>query len=99
SNLLLLLLVLFENIQVGNNRSETRSAFAFSPLRSPYLLAGVSAALSIHLLGMNLPVLREVLKTEPVSLATWAALLPLALTVLVAMEIHKWTWAKRYPPR
>lgn len=98
SNLLLLLLVLFENIQVGNNRSETRSAFAFSPLRSPYLLAGVLGALAIHLLGMNLPILREILNTEPVSLATWAALLPLALTVLVAMEIHKWTWAKRYPP-
>jgi hypothetical protein len=37
------------------------------------------------------------LKTEPVSLATWATLIPLALTVLLAMEIHKWSWAKRYP--
>ena len=97
SNLVLLMLVLFENVQVGNNRSETKSAFAFSPLRSPYLLVGVIAALIVHVLGMNLPILRDVLKTEPVSLATWATLIPLALTVLLAMEIHKWSWAKRYP--
>lgn len=96
-NLLLLLMVLFENIHVGNNRSETKTAFAFSPFRSPYLLAGVVGALVVHILGMNLPILRDILQTEPVGLRTWATLLMLALTVLVAMEIHKWSWAKRYP--
>jgi P-type Ca2+ transporter type 2C len=96
SNVLLLLMVLFENIHVGNNRSETKSALAFSPLRSPYLLAGVLAALAIHVLAMNLPILQRVLRTEPVSLQTWATLLLLALSVFVAMELHKWSWAKRY---
>lgn len=96
-NLLLLLMVLFENIHVGNNRSETKSAFAFSPLRSPYLLAGVAAALAIHVLAMYLPLLQNVLETEPVSVQGWATLFLLALSVLVAMEIHKWTWAKRHP--
>lgn len=99
SNLLLLLMVLFENVHVGNNRSETKSALALSPLRSPYLLAGVLAALSIHILAMNLPLLREVLRTEPVSLQTWAVLLGLALTIFIAMEIHKITWRKRYPAK
>jgi hypothetical protein len=36
-----------------------------------------------------------VLQTEPVDLATWITLLALALTVFVAIEIHKWTWALR----
>lgn len=97
SNLLLLLMVLFENIHVGNNRSETKSALAFSPLRSPYLLAGVLGALSIHILAMNLPLLQGVLRTEPVDLKTAAAMFGLALTVFVAMELHKMSWAKRYP--
>lgn len=97
SNALLLLMVLFENIHVGNNRSETKSAFAFSPLRSPYLLAGVVGALVVHILGMNVPLLREILQTEPVGWQMWASLLGLALSVLVAMEIHKWSWALRYP--
>jgi len=38
-NLLLLAMVLFENFHVGNCRSETRSAFALSPLRSPVLFS------------------------------------------------------------
>jgi P-type Ca2+ transporter type 2C len=99
SNVLLLLMVLFENIHVGNNRSETKSGLAFSPLRSPYLLAGVLTALGIHILAMNLPMLQRVLRTEPVSLQGWAILLALACTVFVAIEIHKWSWAKRYGPQ
>jgi magnesium-transporting ATPase (P-type) len=97
SNLLLLLMVLFENIHVGNNRSETKSALAFSPLRSPCLLAGVLGALSIHILALNLPLLQGVLRTEPVDLKTGAAMFGLALTVFVAMELHKMSWARRYP--
>ncbi len=98
SNLLLLVMVLFENVHVGNNRSETKSALAFSPLRSPYLLAGVLGALSIHILAMNLPLLQQVLKTEPVSLQTWAVLAGLASTIFFAMEIHKISWRRRHPP-
>jgi len=99
SNLLLLLMVLFENVHVGNNRSETKSALALSPLRSPYLLAGVVGALSIHILAMNLPVLQQILRTEPVSWQSWAMLLALALTIFVVMEIHKITWRLRYPAK
>lgn len=97
SNLLLLVMVLFENVHVGNNRSETKSALAFSPLRSPYLLAGVLGALSIHILAMNLPLLQQILRTEPVSLKTWAVLAALASTIFFAMEIHKISWRRRYP--
>lgn len=61
-------------------------------------LLGTLAAQGIHLLAMYLPVGHAVLRTEPVSLLTWLSLLGLALTVFVAMEIHKWTWRRRYPP-
>ena len=40
-NLLLVLMVLFENVHIFNCRSETRSAFALSPLRSPVLMLGI----------------------------------------------------------
>jgi magnesium-transporting ATPase (P-type) len=88
-NILLLLMVLFENIHIGNCRSETRSAFALSPLRSPLLLAGTLTAFSLHVAMLYLPAGRATLRTEPVSLATWAALLPLALSILLVMELHK----------
>ena len=76
----LLLLVLFENIHIGNCRSETKSAFSLSPLRSPVLLAGVAGAFLIHLAAMYLPFGRSILGTNPVSLEQWIVFLALALT-------------------
>jgi magnesium-transporting ATPase (P-type) len=51
-NSLLLLFVLFENIHIGNCRSETKSAFRLSPLRSPILLVGAISAFLMHVLAM-----------------------------------------------
>jgi magnesium-transporting ATPase (P-type) len=94
-NGLLLLMVLFENIHIGNCRSETKSALVLSPLRTPILLIGAVVALLVHVVAMYLPFAREVLQTEPVGLTTWAVLLALALTVLLASEAQKWIWARR----
>jgi magnesium-transporting ATPase (P-type) len=89
-NSLLLLLVLFQNIHLGNCRSETKSAFWLSPLRSPILLAGTISALAIHVLAMHLPLGQSVLHTAPVSLERWGVLLLLSLLILPASELHKW---------
>lgn len=94
-NALLLLMVLFENVHIGNCRSETKSALRLSPLRSPILLGGALIAMLIHLSTMFVPLGQEILHVEPVSLTTFASLWALALTVFVAMEIHKCTWAMR----
>lgn len=94
-NALLLLMVLFENIHIGNCRSETRSALAISPLRSPMLLAGALGAFLVHVAAMYLPPLQAVLRTEPVSGQTWLVLIGLSLTILLALEIHKWSWRGR----
>lgn len=94
-NALLLLLVLFENIHIGNCRSETKSAFLISPLRSPFLLMGALGAFLVHVVAMHVPFLQSVLRTEPVSLSTWGVMIGLALTILIAIEIHKWTWSLR----
>ncbi len=96
-NALLLLMVLFENIHIGNCRSETRSAFRLSPFSSPILLGGTICAFLIHLAAMHIPFMQSLLRTELVNLTTWGTIICLALTVLVAMELHKWTWRLRYP--
>ncbi|MBW3599990.1 MAG: HAD-IC family P-type ATPase, partial [Planctomycetes bacterium] len=92
---LLLLMVLFENVHIANCRSETKSAFLLSPLRSPILLAGTLTAFLIHVAAMHLPIGRAVLQTEPAAPQMWAVLVGLALTVFAAMELHKLSWAKR----
>ncbi|MEB3322862.1 MAG: HAD-IC family P-type ATPase [Synechococcaceae cyanobacterium] len=88
-NGLLLLMVLFENVHLGNCRSESRSVFTLSPLRSPALLAGTGTAICLHVLLMHLPIGHALLGMGPVSLDLWLRLLGLSLSVLVVVEIDK----------
>ncbi len=94
-NALLLLLVLFQNIHIGNCRSETKSALLLSPLRSPILLLGALSAFTVHVVSMHTPLMQRILRVEPVSLETWAVLIGLALTIFVGMELHKLWWNYR----
>lgn len=90
-NLTLLLMVLFENIMIGNCRSETRSAFLVSPFKNPILLFGTLAAQAIHIGALYHPTLQKLLGVEPVSLVTWIKLLALGFSVFVVMEVYKWS--------
>ena len=85
----LLLMVLFENIQAFNSRSERLSVFQHNPLRNPLLLFGTIGAQLIHIGAMYAPVLSDVLHIQPVSLELWAALLVVALSLLLVMELQK----------
>jgi magnesium-transporting ATPase (P-type) len=88
-NGILLLMVLFENIHAFNSRSETRSVFRHNPLRNPILLFGTAAAQLVHIGAMYTPWISDVLCIQPISPRHWLELLGLALTVLIAMELHK----------
>ncbi len=85
----LLLMVLFENIQVFNCRSEVRSVFRHNPLRNPILLIGTALAQLVHIGAMYTPWISDVLHIQPVSPQNWLELLGIALTVLIVMELHK----------
>ncbi len=89
-NLLLLLMVLFENGHVFNCRSEDRSIFRI-PLSANWLLiATVVIAQGVHIASMYTPGLSDVLGTRPVSLQSWGILLVVALSIIVISEIYKW---------
>ena len=98
-NGLLLLMVLFENVQIGNCRSETKSALTLSPLRSPILLVGAVGAFSVHLLMMFLPIGQAVLGTEPVTATTWLVFALLAIVLFALVELNKWWRRVREPHR
>ncbi|HSG69600.1 MAG TPA: HAD-IC family P-type ATPase, partial [Planctomycetaceae bacterium] len=95
-NVVLLLMVLFENFHIGNCRSETKSAFALSPFRSPILLLGAASALLIHVASMYIPFMQNVLGTEPLPLTTWLVIAGLAVLVVPAIELHKLVWSLRH---
>jgi P-type Ca2+ transporter type 2C len=88
-NLLLLLMVLFENFHVFNCRSEYISALRIPLRRNPFLIAGVTVALGLHLLAMHVPFMQAILSVAPVAWSEAGALLLVAAIVLVVMEIFK----------
>lgn len=95
-NSLLLLMVLFEIIHIGNCRSETNSALRLSPFKSPILLGGSILAFLAHMAAMHIPFMQQILRVEPVDFVTFISLLGLALTIFIVMEIHKWWWNIRH---
>jgi Ca2+-transporting ATPase len=97
-NGVLLLLVLFENVQAGNSRSETGSLFTLSPLRNRFLLIGTAAAQLIHIGAMYTPGLRDVLYLQTVGLRQWLLSLALALTLAFVSEAHKALIRRRRAP-
>jgi magnesium-transporting ATPase (P-type) len=94
-NILLLAMVLFENFHVGNCRSESRSAFVLSPLRSPVLFFGTLGAFLLHVVAMHVPFLQDVLVTKPVDAWIWVVAIVVSVSIVPAIELHKWWWAKR----
>jgi hypothetical protein len=87
-------MVLFENVHLANCRSETRSALTLPLRRSPLLLAGTLTALAVHLLAMHWPPARGLLDVAPVNSREWLILMAVAVTILPAIELHKW-WCRR----
>jgi P-type Ca2+ transporter type 2C len=98
-NVIFLLIVLFQNVHVGNSRSETKSLLRMSPISNPFLFFGVIAALLIHVAAMYIPFMQLILGTEPLPLEMWILLLVLAFFLFPIMELHKWLWRQRYPGR
>ncbi len=98
-NGVLLLLVLFENVQAGNSRSETTSALRMNPMRNRLLFVGTLAAQLLHIGAMHTPVLRAVLHLQPVSSEQWLLSLGAALLLLGASETQKFSWRRRHPGR
>ncbi len=88
-NLVLLLMVLFENVQAFNARSERRSAFGMPFRANPFLVLAVIGAQGIHIGAMYTPGLAGILDLQPISPATWLAVAAVALTLLGVAEIYK----------
>ena len=96
-NQLLLLMVLMQNVDAFNARSETRSVFRVPLRNNPVLVAGVSAALLLHVSAMHWPLMQRVLGLAPLDDVERAVLPLMAVSLLLVMELHKlaWKWRSR----
>lgn len=92
-NYVLLLMVLLENVQALNSRSETRSIFRQSFFSNKLLIGSIIAAQTIHIACMYIPGISDVLRIQPVSLMEWGVLLIIACSLLSLDEIFR-LWRK-----
>jgi magnesium-transporting ATPase (P-type) len=88
-NIILMLMVLFENFHAFNCRSEKASVFKV-PIKNNYILiGGILAAQGIHLASMYIPFMQRLLGIMPVSLMEWLQLFGIATTIIIVMEVFK----------
>ena len=95
-NLLLLLMVLFENVHALNVRSEQRSAFAVPFGANPFLILAIVGAQGVHVASLYLPGLSDVLAVQPVVAVDWLLVAAVAVSLLAVMELYK-AWRRRLP--
>jgi len=93
-NIILLLMVFFENMHVFNCRSEHKSAFKVSPRNNMFLVTGVLVAQAIHIISMNIPIMQEILDIQPVKISEWFYLLLFSVSILIIMELFKFSRRK-----
>ncbi len=88
-NLVLMLMVLFENAHALNARSERQSIFRISLMANPFLLIAVIGAQLLHIGAMFTPGLSQVLDIQPISPVDWLIVGILAISLIFVMEIFK----------
>jgi len=82
-------MVLYQTFQVGNARSSTQSLFRIPPLSNRFLFVAAAAALALHIVALHVPFLQFVLRVQPIPLELWPRMLLVALTIVLAVELHK----------
>jgi Ca2+-transporting ATPase len=77
----LTVMVIFMAFHAGNSRSESQSVFRVNPLSNPFLLIATVTAVGIHVGSLYFPPTQFVLRVEPLDLATWLRIVPMAITM------------------
>jgi len=89
-NIILLLMVLFENVHVFNSRTEINYLYKIKYKNSIVLISLVIFTQLLHIASMHIPFMQNVLSTQPVSLDTWLELTIIAIGLVLVMEADKW---------
>jgi len=93
-NTLLLLMVLMQNVDAINARSESVSVLRLPVHNNPLLLGGIGLALALHVTAMYWPWLQRILSVQPPTAQEWFLLPALAISLLLLMEAQK-LWLRR----
>ena len=85
----LFLMILFQNMQVFNSRSETQSLFRQGFFKNPFLFISIIVVTLIHIVASYVPAFDLFLKIDPLSWNELKIVLPIACLIIVVMEFEK----------
>jgi calcium-translocating P-type ATPase len=89
-NIILLLMVLFENVHVFNARTEVNFLHKMKYRNSTVLIIMVIFTQLLHIACMYIPFMQNVLSVQPVSFNAWLILAVIAIGLVFVMEADKW---------
>jgi Ca2+-transporting ATPase len=88
-------MVFFQFFQTWNSRSESMSVFRMSPLSNPLLFFAIVTSILAQLAVIYAPGLSWIFQTEPLTVAEWAKIIVMSLSVILVVEIDKWLRRRR----
>lgn len=83
------LMILFQNMQIFNSRSETQSVFKQSFSKNPFLFISITIVTLTHVVASYVPVFDSFLKIDPLTYNELILIIPTSLLIIVVMEIEK----------
>jgi calcium-translocating P-type ATPase len=89
-NLVLLLLVLFGNVQALISKSEHKSITKINLFNNKVLFFGIIVSQLLHILVMHFPSMGNLFHLYPVSLKQWGMFLLIASSLLVVDAAYRW---------
>ena len=94
-SVLVFLIILFQNMQVFNSRSENISLFQQSFSKNPFLFISITIATLIHIIASYIPSFDKFLKIDPLSWKEFKLIIPISFLIIIIMEIEKFIRNKK----
>ena len=94
-SVIMMLMVVIQNINVLNCRSEKKSIFKTSLKTNPLIIFVIIGSILLQILISVIPFTSHIFKIVPLSLITTLKIFGLSLIVIVVFEIYKYIRSKK----
>ena len=85
----LFLLILFQNMQIFNARSENESILKQSFFKNPFLFISIGIVTLTHIIASYVPAFDLFLKIKPLGINELSLIVPMAFLIIFIMELEK----------
>lgn len=93
-SVIMMLMVIIQNINVLNCRSEKRSVMKESLLTNPLVIGTIILSISLQLILAEIPITAKFLKVIPLELSTIIKIFLISLVIVIIYEIYKLIYRK-----